>query len=69
MSELKYFTTNTDNKPKLVIPCEIWSRPCGYFRPVQHFNPGKKEEFIERAKILFKKDITIRNISPRSRNE
>ena len=28
--------------------CEVWSRCCGYFRPVSAWNKGKKEEFKER---------------------
>ncbi|MFA6716503.1 MAG: anaerobic ribonucleoside-triphosphate reductase [Victivallales bacterium] len=28
--------------------CEVWSRPCGYFRPVENWNRGKKEEFKDR---------------------
>lgn len=28
--------------------CEIWSRPVGYLRPVQHYNQGKQEEFKQR---------------------
>jgi anaerobic ribonucleoside-triphosphate reductase len=28
--------------------CEIYSRCVGYLRPVQHWNAGKKQEFIER---------------------
>lgn len=28
--------------------CEVWSRPVGYLRPVQHWNKGKQEEFKER---------------------
>jgi anaerobic ribonucleoside-triphosphate reductase len=31
-----------------VIPCEIFTRCVGYFRPVDQFNPGKKAEFAER---------------------
>ena len=27
---------------------EIYSRVCGYFRPVQDWNKGKKEEFRNR---------------------
>jgi ribonucleoside-triphosphate reductase len=27
---------------------EIYSRVCGYFRPVSNWNRGKKEEFKER---------------------
>lgn len=26
-------------------PCEVFSRVCGYLRPVQNWNNGKKEEF------------------------
>ena len=28
--------------------CEIFSRVCGYFRPVANWNQGKKQEFAER---------------------
>ena len=27
------------------IPCEIYTRTVGYFRPVANWNLGKKEEF------------------------
>ena len=30
------------------IPAEIYSRCCGYFRPENQYNPGKREEFKER---------------------
>lgn len=33
---------------KLKIRCEIYCRPCGYFRPVNQYNPGKQEEFKDR---------------------
>jgi len=33
-------------------PCEIWSRVMGYFRPVESYNIGKKQEFADRT--LFK---------------
>jgi len=33
------------------IPCEVFSRVVGYYRPVQNFNNGKKEEFEDR--VLF----------------
>ena len=29
-------------------PCEVFSRVCGYLRPVQNRNHGKKEEFFLR---------------------
>jgi ribonucleoside-triphosphate reductase len=28
---------------------EVYSRVCGFFRPVQQWNRGKKEEFKERS--------------------
>ena len=28
--------------------CERWTRVMGYFRPVDHFNKGKKQEFEDR---------------------
>lgn len=29
-------------------PCEVWSRVMGYHRPVQNYNPGKKQEYDDR---------------------
>ena len=31
--------------------CQIYSRCCGYYRPVENWNIGKQEEFKER--LLF----------------
>jgi anaerobic ribonucleoside-triphosphate reductase len=31
--------------------CEVFSRVCGYLRPVQNYNRGKKEEFFLRKKF------------------
>ena len=28
--------------------CEVYSRVCGYFRPVQNWNRGKQQEFHDR---------------------
>jgi len=28
--------------------CEVWSRPCGYLRPTNLYNAGKKQEYGER---------------------
>jgi len=28
--------------------CEVFSRVVGYFRPVQHWNHGKRQEFEDR---------------------
>lgn len=38
---------------ELVVPCEVYSRVVGYFRPVQNWNKGKQQEFKERAVISF----------------
>lgn len=29
--------------------CEVYSRACGYHRPITNWNKGKREEFKERA--------------------
>jgi ribonucleoside-triphosphate reductase len=36
--------------------CEVWSRVCGYFRPVANWNEGKKEEFKERKAFLMQNE-------------
>ena len=35
-------------KENLVMPVEVYSRVVGYFRPVNQWNVGKKEEFKQR---------------------
>lgn len=29
-------------------PCEVYSRVCGYYRPVKDWNPAKQQEFEDR---------------------
>ena len=44
--------------------CEIWSRVCGYYRPVKkNWNPGKKEEFKDRLtyKVPSKNQTKVAN--------
>ena len=36
----------SDNNLK--VPVEVYSRVCGYFRPVNQWNKGKREEFKDR---------------------
>jgi len=31
------------------IPCEVWTRVVGYFRPYTAMNPGKKSEYNQRV--------------------
>lgn len=35
-------------KEKCGLKTEVYSRVCGYFRPVQNWNKGKKAEFNDR---------------------
>lgn len=38
------------------VPCEVYSRVVGYFRPVSRWNQGKAKEFTNRK--LFSPKIT-----------
>lgn len=33
------------------VPCEVYSRVCGFYRPTREWNKGKKSEFDERTSI------------------
>jgi len=33
------------------VPCEVYSRVVGYFRPIQNWNDGKKQEFFDRVEF------------------
>lgn len=37
----------------LRIPCEIYTRVVGYYRPVKQWNPGKKEEYKDRREYIY----------------
>ena len=39
--------------------CEVYSRIVGYFRPIQNWNPGKKEEFKDR--LEYKEELALKN--------
>jgi len=41
-------------KEKDVVPCEVYSRVVGYYRPVQSWNQGKQEEFKDRKTFVVK---------------
>ncbi|NIA23292.1 MAG: hypothetical protein GWP03_03930 [Proteobacteria bacterium] len=41
-------------KKVLKVPVETYSRVVGYFRPVQNWNKGKKEEFKMRKEFVIK---------------
>jgi len=42
---------------ELKMPVETYSRVVGYFRPVQQWNIGKKEEFEERVVVELPLDL------------
>lgn len=33
------------------IPCEVYSRIVGYYRPLHNWNDGKREEFKDRKEF------------------
>ncbi|MFH2027634.1 MAG: anaerobic ribonucleoside-triphosphate reductase [Nanoarchaeota archaeon] len=39
-------------KIKNKMPCEVYSRVVGYFRPVNNWNVGKKQEYSERVEFV-----------------
>lgn len=41
-------------------PTEVYSRVCGYHRPIANWNKGKKEEFKQRKTF----DLTTRPATP-----
>lgn len=43
--------SKVETKRVKVVPCEIYSRVVGYFRPVSLWNVGKQQEFKERKTI------------------
>jgi anaerobic ribonucleoside-triphosphate reductase len=47
-------------RPKCTAATEVYSRVCGFFRPVQQWNRGKKQEFRDRKtyKIASRDDAT-----------
>lgn len=39
------------------IPCEVYSRVTGYYRPVNQWNKGKTAEFKNRSGVTISKNI------------
>ena len=52
------------------IPVEVYSRVVGYFRPVNQWNKGKREEFGDRKvlKVLTKKDGIVHEYQRNTQN-
>lgn len=44
------------NKKVKAVKAEVYSRIVGYYRPVQDWNRGKKEEFSQRVYVDLKAD-------------
>jgi ribonucleoside-triphosphate reductase len=42
--------------PQCGAETEVWSRVTGYLRPVQNYNPGKKQEYSDRKMLVAKKE-------------
>lgn len=42
---------------RIMIQTEVYSRVVGYFRPVNQWNKGKKEEFLERKEYVFDSNL------------
>lgn len=51
----------TINNTELFVPCEVFTRVCGFYRPVNQFNPGKKEEYDNRKIFYLQKTKVINN--------
>ena len=47
-----------DNETVRRIPVETYSRVVGYFRPVNQWNKGKREEFNERVEYILKGEVS-----------
>ena len=44
-------------KETRLVPCMIYSRVVGYFRPVSDWNIGKRAEFADRQEMNYKKFV------------
>jgi len=44
------------------VPCEVYSRVVGYFRPVQNWNDGKRQEFNDRVEFSEKASMSSKAI-------
>lgn len=49
----------------LVVPCEVYARPCGFYTMVSSWNEGKSEEFKTRK--LYKVDEDLKGPLDRER--
>ncbi len=57
----------TDERKPNAVPCEVYDRVVGYYRPVSNWNHGKKVEFGQRRR--YDKAITSTGLAPLARKE
>ena len=50
--------------PKCGLPCEVYSRVVGYYRPVADWNVGKQAEFRDRVTYQVGGDSTLPTPAP-----
>jgi anaerobic ribonucleoside-triphosphate reductase len=51
-----YISGEHFNCPQCGEETEVWSRVTGYLRPIQNYNPGKKQEYFDRKKFKIKEN-------------
>jgi len=49
-------TRKKEQEQECSLPTEVYSRVVGYFRPVNNWNAGKKEEFKDRKTYVVSQD-------------
>lgn len=59
-TEMSCFEPKKETIDMKKVPCEVWARCVGYYRPVKAWNEGKKSEFQDR------KPFYIENVDTRS---
>lgn len=62
MEYLKKISEQEFNAGIKKIPCEIYSRVVGYYRPVSQWNNGKKSEYKDRMEYKMSEEILSANI-------
>ncbi|NLX69274.1 MAG: ribonucleoside triphosphate reductase [Clostridiales bacterium] len=52
-----YLTGEQFECPHCSSETEVWSRVTGYLRPIQNYNPGKKQEYMDRKKFKIREEV------------
>ncbi len=48
-----------EKETEIRVPCEVYSRIVGYLRPVQNWNRGKQQEFVERRMFRVPDEVLL----------